>query len=171
MVFTRQMKKNGPKKPIAFKYRDRLITMIGKPSKKALMYCSTGTNSGYPRTWFPCRGVKAYASKTKLFGAMKKGWIMKPSYGDLWKVFSFDYELLPYEMHDRLSSIEAAVLSSKMGGGFWESQEGQAATEFIKTLPRYNQDDSEALKLMKTALEKENEFENVSVEQAVNLLF
>ena len=170
MVFTRQMKKNGPKKQIVFKYNDRLITMIGKQSKKALMYCSTGTNSGYPRTWFPCRGVKARSYKTKSSGYMKKGWIMKPTYGDLYKVLSFD-GLLPYDIHNRLSSIEAAVLSSKMGGGFWESQEGQTATEFIKTLPRYNQDDSEALKLMRKALENEKEIENVSVEHAVNLLF
>jgi len=170
MVQTRQMRNNGVQKPIILKYSNRLIIKPGK-SRKTLMYCSTGQNSGFPCTWFPCRGIKTHSSYSKSMGKIKKGWIIKPSYGDLYKVLSYDNQVMSYEVRERLSSIEAAVLSCKMGGGFWDSQEGQVATEFIKTLPRYNTDDSQTLLLMRTALDKSDEYTNVTVKEAIDLLF
>lgn len=100
----------------------RKITVIdGVP-----FYCSSGVNSGYPETWFPFLGLD------------RKGWFRKPGFIE---GLSSLYDTIPSQYNDffpsrdlgkRFANLKCLLISSIMGGGFWETDNAKALLSQLK---------------------------------------
>ncbi|MCS5711333.1 hypothetical protein [Candidatus Berkiella aquae] len=108
-----------------------IISIHGMP-----FYKSSGQNSCYSDTWFPFLGV--LQEDVNIF--LSKGWFIKPQESNLPKdVKDKMDELFPsygayragQELRQRFSNIPCLLLSSYLGGGLWESNEGKQFRRFL----------------------------------------
>ncbi|MFT4060111.1 MAG: hypothetical protein QM652_11260 [Legionella sp.] len=100
----------------------RKITVIdGVP-----FYCSSGTNSGCPETWFPFLGLDW------------NGWFRKPGFI---KELSNLYDTIPPQYNNffpttdirkRFASLKCLLISSVIGGGFWKTENGETLLSQLK---------------------------------------
>lgn len=136
MVLTRSGQKPVPKASII---SDRLVVQF--PSQKGwkYLYRSSGVNSGRKNTWFPFGGIQKRDYSPKFSGTRKKGWFKKPNG---YKIQNFFETNLPSSVStkgiDRFGCIKDMILSEKIGGGWWETQEAEPFRKILQSLPDYN---------------------------------
>lgn len=109
---------------IAFNRPFSTIMVDNLNSKNYIFYRSTGRNSYYPDTWFPCNGIEV-------------DWIIKPgtlTYEQRVACYSramvhyledeapLDQELL-HSILSRFGNIECMLISYAIGGGFWNTSD------------------------------------------------
>jgi hypothetical protein len=111
--------------------RHQLAVVRNRANEAFPMYRSSGDNSHHSDTWFPFEG------------RVKQGMYLKPHFhepatqeqdfaerfGDLAPIITRDPVLggedLDYQLFCRFGSPEGACLSARIGGGYWETREGQ----------------------------------------------
>lgn len=119
----------------------RVIAVLGQ---KYPMYQSTGKNSGQGGTFFPFSGIM----EKDVPGYTKKGVFAKPSF-DVYPISKilqerdnqyFPETLIQYineqnvdkETMQRMGNIECLAISSEIGGGYWNTEEGKDLKTFIE---------------------------------------
>lgn len=127
--------------------RHQLAVVRNRAGQAFPMYRSSGDNSHHSDTWFPFEG------------RMQKGMYLKPHFhepgsqeqdfaewfGDLAPIISRDRVLagenledLDYQLFCRFGSPEGACLSARIGGGYWDTREGQHLEALLRThMPRH----------------------------------
>lgn len=114
-----------------------IIVFNGTP-----FYSSSGENSGFAGTWFPFFGIFS-----TYFYHLAPGWFVKPHFLKLTsdlvdKIHEF-YPHLPYggfnnELPRRFASLPCMLISSKLGGGLWNSEEGKGLKRYLElTYPQF----------------------------------
>lgn len=103
----------------------RLMTVIdGIP-----FYCSSGTNSTQPGTWFPFLSIKE-----------NTGWIIKPKASVPSDVIDYcEQKEIQHEIVlTRFGTIRTWCISASLGGGFWEKEKGLDLKQYlIDQYPHY----------------------------------
>lgn len=91
-------------------------------------YCSSGINSKCAETWFPFLGLDL------------EGWFRKP--GFMQELPNLD-DTIPKKIHQyfpneeirkRFASLKCLLISSALGGGFWETEDGNKLSQKLITL-------------------------------------
>lgn len=115
---------------------ERMIISIGGMP----FYRSTGNNSGAANTWLPFFGINV---------TDQRGWFIKPGFHphipeavtskifDCFKSYPEYYKLFGYyndkdRVYDRFASLPCLLVSSRLGGGLWDSEEGKNFIEYLK---------------------------------------
>lgn len=94
-----------------------------------LFYESSGKASKFQGTWFPFLGL---SEDHPFYG---KGWYIKPDHNEKIKTYmekSVELNLKTFELPSRFGSIVSMLISSKIGGGFWNCEDGQAIQKQLK---------------------------------------
>jgi serine/threonine protein kinase len=93
-------------------------------------YCSSGENSHSRGTWFPFLGIETEGSD--------RGWFRKPGFlneltslGDTIPQ-TYNNHFPSFDIRKRFTSLKCLLISSLIGGGFWETENGKALFETLK---------------------------------------
>lgn len=127
MVLTRNQTRSL-NNPESILFVGRIIVKV--PGRR-LMYKSTGYCSNYPGTWFPCAGV--VKDNPYIENGNGKGFLLKPksrkNIPRSIKFLCFNSQIL-----ERFDTIDNMVISMKIGGGFWGSNDRASVIlkDFIK---------------------------------------
>jgi hypothetical protein len=140
-------------------YSGRLIVRCNKK----MFYRSTGRNSMFKDTWFPCVGIQRRIYKSKR-GLRRKGWIKKPKGCEVLKYFR---NCKLYREIDRFGTLKDMLISCMIGGGFWD--DGRSVV--IKDeLIKMNINVDEELKMIYYALDCERGLVDLDVDAALRML-
>ncbi len=111
-------------------------------------YRSSGENSGHPGTWFPFRGIYEGhnledSGKYFVFG-QKAGYFIKPVIDQIRDVVKLPAEVEmkfdqlfgnalheKNELRDRFYNLPNMLISSAIGGGFWDTDKGREMKNFL----------------------------------------
>lgn len=85
-------------------------------------YFSSGEKSNFPNTLFVFRGISPY-------GWIKKCWVPKQS--NFFKFCELNHINIDHVKH-RLGSLRTTCISASIGGGFWDTLNGQLAKAYLE---------------------------------------
>lgn len=146
-------------------------------------YQSTGVNSGQGGTWFPTKGIQEQPlGMIILTGALKKPYYSGGGSSGAARNFPEDInkkleEIFGYrsamDLQNRFGSLPCMLLSSQLGGGLWDSAEGQQFKNILKEkFPDFYQQNSQPqLKTSQTTFtitKQQTSEENVNVAKGMN---
>ncbi|MBS0286339.1 MAG: hypothetical protein JSR17_03535 [Proteobacteria bacterium] len=107
---------------ITLQTRERGLTLTRKITSiyGIPFYCSTGTSSSQEGTWFPFFGISTHRFFVKRMNADEEvTLLLQPIYGH-----NIGYQLANTDLPARFASVGCMLLSSRLGGGLWDTAEG-----------------------------------------------
>ncbi|MBS0287699.1 MAG: hypothetical protein JSR17_10405 [Proteobacteria bacterium] len=112
----------------------------GKPTQRKIssiygfpFYCSSGNNSSFADTWFPFFGIEEQNCPF-----WKRGYFLKPISSNLIpkEVRDIITELFKEQSKELLSrfcTLPCIIISSHLGGGIWETQNGLKFKQYLSS--------------------------------------